>query len=277
MPRRPGAPAGSPPNEPAVIRATRRVPATGPAGPEDRALPEEVPVALVYNGGTFAVMMASPADLEDFAVGFTLSEGIAPAAEVGEVEVVEHPAGIELRMWLPAGREAAIAARRRALAGPVGCGLCGIERLEEATRPLPRLPAPDWRPTPGEAAEALEVLRRHQPMHDATRAVHAAGFWNPGEGIVLAREDVGRHNALDKLIGALALAGRDGAAGAVVLTSRVSIEMVQKTAAFGAAAIVAVSAPTAQAVSLARQAGITIMSGAGGTIRSYSAPETEAT
>ncbi|WP_244526374.1 formate dehydrogenase accessory sulfurtransferase FdhD [Wenxinia saemankumensis] len=253
-----------------MIPGTRLVPATGPAGAEDRALPEEVPVALVYNGGTFAVMMASPADLTEFAVGFTVSEGIAPADEVGEVEIAGHPAGIELRMWLPATREAAIAARRRALAGPVGCGLCGIERLEEATRPLPRLPPPRWSLSAGAAREALDALRRHQPLHDATRAVHAAGFWVPGTGIVAACEDVGRHNALDKLIGALALSGRDGAEGAVVLTSRVSIEMVQKTAALGAPAILAVSAPTAQAVALAQGAGLAILSGAGGTIRAYS-------
>ena len=246
-----------------------RTPALGPFGPEERALPEEVAVALVYNGTTQAVMMASPADLTDFAVGFTLSEGLAQPDEIGPVETVEHPSGLELRMWLPEARAEALSARRRAMAGPVGCGLCGIESLAEATRPLPRIAEPDWRLRRGDVAGALEALRAHQPLHDETRAVHAAGFWRPGVGIALAREDVGRHNALDKLIGALARGGIAGGSGAVILTSRVSVEMVQKTAMLGAPMIVAVSAPTAQAVRLADAAGLTLVSGAGGQARCF--------
>ncbi|GGL64705.1 formate dehydrogenase accessory sulfurtransferase FdhD [Wenxinia marina] len=255
------------------LEGVRLTPALGPAGPEERALPEETPVALVYNGSTYAVMMASPADLTDFAIGFTLSEAIATANEVGEVEVVAHEHGIEARMWLPEGREAALASRRRAVAGPVGCGLCGIDSLAAAVRPLPRVAEPDWRFPLAEVGAALESLRGHQPLHDATRAVHAAGFWQPGRGIVMAREDVGRHNALDKLIGALARAGIDGASGAVVLTSRVSVEMVQKAATLGAPVVVAVSSPTAHAVRLADGAGVTLVSAAGRQTRIFTHPQ----
>jgi FdhD protein len=252
---------------------SRAVPILGPFGAGEQALPEEVAVAMVYNGTTFAVMMATPGDLDDFARGFTLTEGIAPAEEIGEIEEVAHGAGIELRMWLPASREAALTERRRAMVGPVGCGLCGIDSLEGAMRALPVVPAPDWRMTEGEARAALTALRSFQPLHDMTRAVHAAGFWQPGRGIVLAREDVGRHNALDKLAGALARDGVDPASGAVVLTSRVSVEMVQKTAMIGAPAVLSVSAPTAAAVRLAEGAGVAVASQAGGRLRVYARPE----
>jgi len=237
-----------------------------------RDLPEEVPVALVYNGTTQAVMMATPADITDFALGFTISEGIATLEDAGEVEVVAHDLGIEARLWLPAGREAALAARRRALVGAVGCGLCGIDSLEAAARPLPRLAA-GVTMTAAQAQGALAALRGHQPLHDATRAVHAAAFWLPGAGIVLAREDVGRHNALDKLIGALALAGIVPASGAVLVTSRLSVEMVQKTVMAGAGVLLSVSAPTAHAVRLAQGAGLTLASTAGGQLTTYSQAE----
>ena len=224
-----------------------------------RTLPEEVPVALVFGGSTLAVMMATPADIEDFAVGFALTEGIVRSpSEIEEIEVAEHPEGIEARMWIATDAEAALSARRRFMAGPVGCGLCGIDSLEQASRPLPAVGAGSLRFSRADIAGATEDLRAHQPLHDLTRATHAAGFLRPGEGIVLAREDVGRHNALDKLIGAMARAGSDPREGAFVMTSRLSVELVQKCAMAGCPAILAVSAPTAHAVRLADSAGITL-------------------
>jgi FdhD protein len=239
----------------------------------DRALPEEMPVALVYNGSTQAVMMATPADLADFAVGFTLTEGIAPLSEIGEIEIVEHAAGIEARMWLPEEREAVMAERRRAMTGPVGCGLCGIDSLDQALRPLPCLAATGLTLTPADIRLALDELRDWQPLHDETRATHAAGFYVPGQGIVMAREDVGRHNALDKLIGALARAGTDPASGAIALTSRISVEMVQKAVMAGAPVVLAVSAPTAHAVRLADSARLTLVSTARGAATVFTHPD----
>ena len=238
---------------------SRMVRTLGPA-PEDRALPEEMPVAFVYNGTTQAVMMATPADLVDFAVGFTLSEGIATTAEIGEVEVIEHGPGIEARMWLSSDREDVLATRRRAMTGPVGCGLCGIDSLDQAMRPLPQLTKSALTIAQDDIRLALDELRDWQPLHDETRATHAAGFFIPGQGIVMAREDVGRHNALDKLIGALARAKIDPATGAIALTSRVSVEMVQKAVMAGAPILLAVSSPTAHAVRLADGANLTLVS-----------------
>ncbi|MBM3605591.1 MAG: formate dehydrogenase accessory sulfurtransferase FdhD [Alphaproteobacteria bacterium] len=224
-----------------------------------RALPEETPVAMVYGGSTQAVMMATPSDLEDFAVGFSLTEGIVTAADqIDRLEVMAHPRGVEAQMWLKDDRAEALAARRRFMAGPVGCGLCGIDSLDEATRALPDLAGVGPVLDAAQVAAATEDLREWQPLHDQTRAVHAAGFLLPGQGIVLAREDVGRHNALDKLIGALARQGVRAADGAFVLTSRVSVEMVQKCAIAGAGLLIAVSAPTAHALRLAADAGITL-------------------
>jgi FdhD protein len=231
------------------------------AGPRaaGRTLPEEVPVALVFNGSARAVMMATPADLEEFGTGFAVTEGIAPAGEVGEVEVLLHAQGAEVRIWLPETRAGALAARARAAVGPVGCGLCGIESLEQALRPLPPLPPSALTLEVADVEAAVAGLRERQPLHDLTHAAHAAGFFVPGRGLVAVREDVGRHNALDKLAGALLRAGEDPAVGAVVITSRVSVDMVQKTVALGAPALIAVSAPTAQAVRLAEASGLTLV------------------
>lgn len=227
--------------------------------PVERPLPEEVPLALVYNGSTLAVMMGTPEDLEDFATGFSLSEGIVTGpAELGEIEVLRHPSGIELRMWLPNNQAHKLAARRRAVTGPVGCGLCGIDSLDQALRQPPPLPDDRLHLTQADLTAAMEGLRACQPLHDETRAVHAAGFYIPGRGIVAAREDVGRHNALDKLCGALARSGIAPETGAVVLTSRVSVDMVQKCAMFGAPCLIAASAPTTAGVALAETAGITL-------------------
>ena len=225
----------------------------------ERILPEETPVALVYDASTYAVMMATPADLEDFGVGFTLTEGIGAAVDIlGAPEVVAGPLGAEVRLWLAPGRAGALAGRRRRLAGPTGCGLCGIESLEEAARvPLPVVHAP-FAVTPAALLAAMADLAPGQTLGGLTRATHAAGFWTPAEGIVAVREDVGRHNALDKLAGALARAGRDASGGVVLLTSRVSVEMVQKAAAVGAPVLAAVSAPTTLAVETAHAAGVTL-------------------
>lgn len=224
-----------------------------------RSLPDEVAVALVVNGTTQAVMMATPADLTDFARGFALTEGlVAHPSELGEVEIVPQPHGIEARLWLPEPRAQALAARRRAMAGPVGCGLCGIDSLAAAARDLPDLSGTDPGLGADDVARAGADLRTRQPLHDLTHAAHAAGFVLPGQGVVLAREDVGRHNALDKLVGALAAAGIDPATGGIVLTSRLSVELVQKTALAGAAVLIAAGAPTLAALNAAEGAGITV-------------------
>ena len=234
--------------------------AVGPEGSRaiTRALPEEVPVAVTFNGTTLAVMMATPADIADFAHGFALTEGaISALADVESFEIVRQPVGIEARFWIAETRAKSLADRRRRMAGPVGCGLCGIDSLDAALRALPQVRS-DLTLSPAEIAGAPDALKIHQPLHDRTRAIHAAGFLRPGAGIALAREDIGRHNALDKLIGALARASEDPGTGAAVLTSRVSVEMVQKAAMAGIPAIVAASAPTALALAQAEEAGITL-------------------
>jgi FdhD protein len=236
---------------------------TGGTAETHRALAEEVPVALVYNGTTQAVMMASPEALEDFALGFSLTEGIIDApSDIESLEIVPHGEGIEARMWIAAPRADALLARRRAMTGPIGCGLCGIDSLAEALRPIPSVAATPLVLPSTDIAAAMEDLRDAQVLHDRTHAAHAAGFWVPGQGLVALREDVGRHNALDKLAGALLRAGHDPRTGAVILTSRVSLDMVQKTAAIGAPALIAASAPTAHAVRLAEDAGLTLIANA---------------
>ncbi|MBX3530933.1 MAG: formate dehydrogenase accessory sulfurtransferase FdhD [Rhizobiaceae bacterium] len=226
-----------------------------------RQVPEETPVALSYAGTTHAVMMASPADLEDFALGFSLTEGIvSSSAEIAEIAVVEDAGeGIDIQIRLRDTANTRFEARRRRLAGPVGCGLCGIESIDEAMRSVRAVDGRQFELSASQVTEAVRLLSLQQPLHRATGAVHAAGFFMPGRGIVAAREDVGRHNALDKLAGALAKAGVAGASGAVVVTSRISFEMIQKTAAIGSAFIIAVSAPTALAIRTSQEAGITLV------------------
>ena len=224
-----------------------------------RAVPEETPVAMVYDGGAHAVMMATPADLEDFAVGFSLSEGIVPSAfAIRSIDVVEQAEGIELRIWLAAGNGLALAERRRRIAGPTGCGLCGVDSLAEAVRPVAPV-GEGIHVSPGDVMTAMASMASRQVLNRETHAVHAAAFWRPDDGIVLVREDVGRHNALDKLVGALARGGIDGAIGMLLLTSRVSVEMVQKAAVAGIATLVAVSTPTALAIRTAEAAGMTLV------------------
>ena len=224
-----------------------------------RAVPEETALALTYNGGTYAVMMGTPQNLTDFAIGFSLSEGIVQAPEeISSLEVVDVGDGIELRMWLSEEKAAHLSERRRHIAGPTGCGLCGIDSIAEAMRPS-AVVSKGRSFSPREIMTAMAGIFPLQPINIETRAVHAAAFWTPTSGIVALREDVGRHNALDKLAGALAQARVPTSEGAVLLTSRVSVEMVQKTAALGAAVMVAVSAPTALAVRMADEAGITLV------------------
>lgn len=224
-----------------------------------RSVAAEVPVAIVYNGTTQAVMMATPEALEDFACGFSLTEGIvSDLAEMTETEIVSLPQGIELRIWLAGAAEERFHARRRAQVGPVGCGLCGIDSLNEALRPLPVRAAP-LHLAPADAEAAMKGLMRLQELNFATRAAHAAGFYLPGKGVVLGREDVGRHNALDKLAGAMARAGLGAPDGALVITSRISVDMVQKAAMIGAPVLMAASAPTALAIAEAEAAGITLV------------------
>jgi len=224
-----------------------------------RAIPEETAVALTYNGGSYAVMMAPPQDLEDFAVGFSLTEGIiTKPADIESLEAVAQDDGVELRTWLRQPEAERLADRRRHIAGPTGCGLCGIDSIAEAMRPA-AIVAPGGSFTAGQIMAAMASLPPLQALNDATRAVHAAAFWTPTHGIVALREDVGRHNALDKLAGALARSDIDAATGMVLLTSRVSVEMVQKTAVIGAPLIASVSAPTALAVRMATAAGITLV------------------
>ncbi|TPK88340.1 formate dehydrogenase accessory sulfurtransferase FdhD [Mesorhizobium sp. B2-4-17] len=240
-----------------ISRLAHRASGTAAA---NRMVPEETPVAFSFAGTTHAVMMASPADFEDFALGFSLTEGIIAAPdEIEAIEVEDLGAGIDIQIRLKDQANTRFEARRRRLAGPVGCGLCGIESIEEAMRSVDAVGASRLTLGANDITRSVKLLSKMQPLHSETGAVHAAGFYIPGKGVVMAREDVGRHNALDKLAGALAKAGVDGASGAVIVTSRVSVEMVQKTAAIGSAFIIAVSAPTALAIRTAQEAGMTLV------------------
>jgi FdhD protein len=223
-----------------------------------RTVPEETAIALTYNGGTYAVMMATPQDLRDFAVGFSLNEGIVQSPEdIESLDIVDLDDGIELRMWLAQAKADRLSERRRHIAGPTGCGLCGIDSIAEAVRPA-AIVTQGRSFSPHQITTAMQSIPALQTINIKTRAVHAAAFWTPERGVVALREDVGRHNALDKLAGALAQDKISATEGIVLLTSRVSVEMVQKAAAMGAPLMVAVSAPTALAVRMADAAGITL-------------------
>ena len=241
-----------------VHKANRKVWRNGAFSEGARLIPEETALALTYNGGTYAVMMGTPQNLRDFAIGFSLSEGIVKSADdIDSLDIVELDDGIELRMWLASSKAELLSERRRHIAGPTGCGICGIDSIAEAVRPAAIVPK-GRSFSPREVMAAMAGIAPLQQISIETRAVHAAAFWTPTRGIVSLREDVGRHNALDKLAGALAQAKVLTSEGMVLLTSRVSVEMVQKTAAIGAPLMVAVSAPTALAVRMADAAGITL-------------------
>ena len=233
---------------------------SGLRGVGSRLVPEEVPIAFSYGGSTHAVMMATPADLEDFALGFSLAEGIITRTEeVQVIDPVEADAGIDLQITLQDQTAEALTSRRRRMAGPVGCGLCGIESIEQATRAVPLVDDQGLRVQAEHVVEAMRLLGDHQVLNRETRAVHGAGFYVPGQGLVALREDVGRHNALDKLVGAVLRGGWNPASGVVAVTSRLSVEMVQKAAILGCPVLVAISAPTALAIRTADQAGLTLI------------------
>lgn len=227
------------------------------SGPAADTVVEEVPIAFEYNGISHTVMLATPADLEDFALGFSLTEGIvAKPSEVFDVEVEEAMEGITLHLRISGGAFARLKERRRSLAGRTGCGLCGAESLGQVMRDLPPVPAGD--PFSLEALyEGMRRLPAQQVLQHATGAVHAACCIAADGSITHVREDVGRHNALDKTLGASARA-EPASRGALLITSRASFEMVQKTAAMGYGILAAVSAPTAAAVRLAEKLNVTL-------------------
>ncbi|SFK81728.1 FdhD protein [Lysobacter sp. cf310] len=242
-----------------ALRPVRTLRLHGDARSEhEDAVVVEAPVALLYNGLAFAVMMATPESLEDFALGFALSEGIVAAPqEYRLVDVVRSEAGVALHGAIPQSRYDAIADRRRNLEGRSGCGLCGVESLREALRPVARVDSA-VRASRAEIRAALDALAAQQPLNARSGGVHAAGFAHPGG--LLVREDVGRHNALDKLIGALARSSPalDPRSGFLVMTSRASYELLHKAASAGIGLVVAISAPTDLAIRTAEDAGITL-------------------
>jgi FdhD protein len=219
---------------------------------------EETPVAMVYNGISHAVMMATPADLEDFALGFSLTEGIIKSPqELFDIEFSHSPEGITIAMQIAGERFAGLRDQRRAMAGRTGCGLCGTESLALAIRPVPWVGSP-MKISDDAIQHAVSELKAHQPLQAESGATHAAAWCDPDGHIVAAREDVGRHNALDKLIGSQCTADRAFGKGFALISSRASFEMVQKCAATGIGCLVAVSAPTGLAIREARKAGMTL-------------------
>ena len=246
-------------DDPGSVRRPVQRHRTADAQRLDDDIAEEVPVAFVYNDAPFAVMMATPADFEDFALGFALSEGIVDMASEVAIEGVECLLeGVEIRMRIPVHRQQALEKRRRSLSGRSGCGICGSELLEAALR-QPAAVGEGVAITATALRSALRGLRPLQRLNDRTGATHAAG-WAGIEGCVrLVREDVGRHNALDKLIGAMSREGVDPQAGFAVVTSRASYEMAMKAASAGIPLLAAISAPTALAISLAERANLTLI------------------
>lgn len=231
----------------------------GAAEERNEQIVEETPVVLVYNGIPHVVMMATPADLVDFLVGFSMTEELIRApADLTDIKVVRYGQGIEVQATVPAECEAVVAARSRRLTGRTGCGICGTDSIDAVLKQLH--PVPTAAPyAPSAVASALQSIVKHQTLNAAAGTVHAAA-WARRDGTVdLVREDVGRHNALDKLIGALLSRGVTPQDGFVLVTSRASFEMVQKTTVLGAPLLVAISGPTGLAVRLAEQAGLTLV------------------
>jgi FdhD protein len=232
-----------------------------PAAAESHSetLAEEFPVAMVYNGLSHVVMMASPTDLDDFALGFSLTEGIIESkAELSDTEIVPVGEGIEARIEISSRAFFRLKEHRRAMQGRTGCGLCGVESLDQALRDLPKLNS-ELHVQPEAIHRALDALPARQSVNRLTHSLHAAAFCMPDGGIVAVREDVGRHNAFDKLIGALAKAGIDAGNGFAVITSRCSFEMAQKAVSAGIPILAAVSAPTHLAIKLAARYDLTLL------------------
>ncbi len=247
----PGVGYGSPVEERSFVRL-----AGGSRDAEQAPVAEEVPVAFVYSGRAHAVMMATPTDLEDLAVGFTLSELIVETRrEVRRVSVSPHSRGVELAIEVPPAAVDRLAERARAISGRTGCGLCGVEAIEDAVR-TPRTVTSSLAIDPEALWRAGEALDAQQPFNRDTHAVHAAGWATADGELQVVREDVGRHNALDKVLGALARKDVDASTGFLVVTSRASFELVQKAAVFGVPILAAVSRPTGLAVRLAERCGM---------------------
>ena len=239
----------------AVLTAIRP---DGSTRPVERPFAPEIPVALEYNGLSYAVMMASPSDLEDFVTGFALTEGLAGSvADVGDVDLAETDKGWIARATIASLAVEQLQERVRARVAESSCGLCGIDNLEVIAKALP--PVPAHAPiAPSAIFSALEAVRAHQPGNRATGGMHAAAFVSAQGEIVCAREDVGRHNALDKLIGAMARMGQPLAGGFILSTARCSYEIVEKAVKAGATTLVTISVPTSMAAARARTAGLSL-------------------
>jgi FdhD protein len=237
----------------------KRIGADGKIAAQQRAVPAEVPIAISFLGIGYAVMMATPSDLEDFAYGFACSERlIEAAADVIGMELRAEGEGVLLGIELAPERHERVLQRVRHRVGESSCGLCGIENLEQALRPLPTLPAPAAI-VPAAIFRALEALRAHQPLNAETGAVHAAAFCDAQGAVIAAREDVGRHNAFDKLIGHGLREELDMRAGFALVTARCSYELVEKAALAGVPLLVTISAPTGLAIARAKEAGLTLV------------------
>lgn len=248
-----------------AVSPTARGRLCGPDGserPVDWHVAEETPLAVLLNGTAFAVMMLTPADLEDFVVGFALTEGIvARTDEIESLRLAEAGEGFVANLKLDPARVAAVEDRRRTLAGRAGCGLCGAQTIDAVLRPPRRVSGS--LPAPEAILRALGDLRGAQVMKPVNHSTHAAAYCESDGTIAVLREDIGRHNALDKVAGALARAGRDAGAGFLLLSSRVSVEMAQKAAAIRAPLVAAVSPPSALALRVAGQAGLAVAARAG--------------
>ncbi|HSH97241.1 MAG TPA: formate dehydrogenase accessory sulfurtransferase FdhD [Methyloradius sp.] len=225
----------------------------------DDCVAEEVPIALIYNGISHAVMLATPQDLKEFALGFSLSEGILTSPkELYDIEIVHQEKGIELHLEVATERFQQLKERRRSMAGRTGCGLCGAESLEQALRIPEALIESNLQFDSAAIYKAHQAIQEKQELQALTGATHASAWVNPDGEVMMVREDVGRHNALDKLIGAMALAGTSKE-GFVLTTSRASYEMVQKVITAGIPMLVAISAPTGLAIRIAQGCGLTLV------------------
>ena len=232
--------------------------ANGTSSEGAAAVAEEVPAALIYNGTPHAVMMCSPTDFEDLAYGFSITEEIVnSAAEISSVEVVKHSRVVELRIEIPAAAAAKLSDRTRAISGRTGCGLCGVEAIDDAVRPARRLES-QLKIAQCALWLAGTSLAEQQTINNETHAVHGAAWASPDGVLCVVREDVGRHNALDKVIGALARAHIDPSAGFAIITSRASFELVQKVAVVGISILAAVSRPSGLAIRLAERSNVTL-------------------
>lgn len=231
----------------------------GSMSEKTKLVAEEVPIALSYDGTTQAVLMASPDDLEDFAFGFSLTEGLINSPEeIERIGIVNVPRGIDIQISLNVDRRDAFRKRRRNMAGPVGCGLCGIESIDAAMRDIPRVQS-DMTFSNADVCEAARVICQMQTLNNLTRSAHAAAFYTKDTGVQVIREDVGRHNALDKLCGHLFRNYINVTDGLIVVTSRLSMEMVQKAAMLGVSSLAAVSAATAEAIRIGEQSNMTLI------------------